>query len=192
MLAGLCRYVHLQRTPWSRTGGTGVTTDDGTGGSGSLLDRGVKRLSWARDHMPVLAGVRERLKEEGILDGVRVGMALHVEAKTGMLALSLEEAGAQVRLASCNPLSTDDSVSIALREHHGLATFACRGESDDEYYSHLDSVLDMAPNVVVDDGGDLVTIIHTRRTDLLPNIWGGCEETTTGVVRLRAMEREGA
>ena len=135
-----------------------------------LLDRGVKRLDWARDHMPVLAGVRQRLKEEGVLEGVRIGMALHVEAKTGMLALSLEEAGAQVRLASCNPLSTDDSVAIALREHHGLATYACRGESDEEYYANLDSVLDLAPQVVVDDGGDLVTILHTRRTDLLEGI----------------------
>jgi adenosylhomocysteinase len=142
--------------------------------------------------MPVLAGVRKRLKEEGILEGVKVAMALHVEAKTGMLALTLEEAGAQVRLASCNPLSTDDSVSIALREHYGLATYARRGESDEEYYSNLDAVLDISPNVVVDDGGDLVTILHTRRTDLLDNIWGGCEETTTGVVRLHAMERDGA
>ena len=169
-----------------------VRADQEEDHSGDLLDRGVKRLEWARDHMPVLAGVRERLKEEGILDGVRVGMALHVEAKTGLLALSLEEAGAQVRLASCNPLSTDDSVSIALREHHGLATYACRGESEKEYYANLDSVLDLSPQVVVDDGGDLVTILHTRRTDLLEGIWGGCEETTTGVVRLKAMEREGA
>ncbi|NIP34583.1 MAG: adenosylhomocysteinase [Thermoplasmata archaeon] len=169
-----------------------VRTIDEEGSSGGLLDRGIKRLAWARDHMPVLAGVRKRLKDEGVLEGVRVGMALHVEAKTGMLALTLVEAGAQVRLASCNPLSTDDSVSIALREHHGLATFACRGESDEEYYSHLDSVLDLVPQVVVDDGGDLVTLLHTRRTDLLEHVWGGCEETTTGVVRLRAMERDGA
>ncbi len=142
--------------------------------------------------MPVLAGVRERLKEEGVLEGVRVGMALHVEAKTGMLALTLEEAGAQVRLASCNPLSTDDSVSLALREHHGLATYACRGETEEEYYAHLDSVLDLVPQVVVDDGGDLVTLLHTTRTDLLEHVWGGCEETTTGIVRLKAMERDGA
>ena len=169
-----------------------MRTEDEDRSAGALLDRGVKRLEWARDHMPVLAGVRERLAEEGVLEGVRVGMALHVEAKTGMLALSLEEAGAEVRLASCNPLSTDDSVSLALREHHGLATYACRGESEEEYYSHLDSVLDLVPQVVVDDGGDLVTLLHTRRTDLLEHVWGGCEETTTGVVRLRAMEREGA
>ena len=169
-----------------------MRTYDEEGPGVDLLGRGIKRLEWARDHMPVLAGVRERLKDEGVLEGVRVGMALHVEAKTGMLALTLEEAGAQVRLASCNPLSTDDSVSIALREHHGLATYACRGESEEEYYSHLDSVLDLVPQVVVDDGGDLVTLLHTTRTDLLEHVWGGCEETTTGVVRLRAMEREGA
>jgi len=165
---------------------------DGEEGKGGLLERGIHRLEWARDHMPVLAGVRERLLDEGILEGVRVGMALHVEAKTGMLALTLEEAGAQVRLASCNPLSTDDSVSLALREHHGLATYARRGESEEEYYANLDAVLDLAPQVAVDDGGDLVSILHTRRTDLLDGVWGGCEETTTGVVRLRAMERDGA
>ena len=157
----------------------------------TLLDRGIHRLEWARDHMPVLAGVRERLEREGTLEGVRVGMALHVEAKTGMLALSLEEAGAKVRLASCNPLSTDDSVSTALREHHGLETYACRGETEDEYYSHLNSVLDLGPQVAVDDGGDLVTLLHTTRRDLLEGVWGGCEETTTGVVRLRAMEADG-
>ena len=166
--------------------------DDDDGSSGSLLERGVRRLEWARDHMPVLAGVRERLIREGTLEGVRVGMALHVEAKTGMLALSLEEAGAQVRLASCNPLSTDDSVSVALNEHFGLATYASRGESEEDYYSHLNSVLDLAPQVVVDDGGDLVTLLHTTRSDLLDGVWGGCEETTTGIVRLKAMERDGA
>jgi adenosylhomocysteinase len=167
--------------------GTGNDIDDS-----ELLNKGIKRLEWARDRMPVLAGVRERLSSSGALEGVRVGMALHVEAKTGLLALTLAEAGAQVRLASCNPLSTDDCVAIALREHHGLPTFARRGETGDEYYSNLDTVLDLAPQVVVDDGGDLVTILHTRRTDLLEGIWGGCEETTTGVVRLRAMESEGA
>jgi adenosylhomocysteinase len=150
------------------------------------------RLEWARDRMPVLAGVRERLVEEGTLEGVRVGMALHVEAKTGMLALTMAEAGAEVRLASCNPLSTDDSVATALREHHELPTFACRGETQDEYYQHLNSVLDHRPQVVVDDGGDLVKLLHTERRDLLADVWGGCEETTTGVVRLRAMEKDGA
>jgi len=166
--------------------------DEGCEGAEGLADRGQRRLAWARDHMPVLAGVRRRLAREGALKGVRVGMALHVEAKTGTLALALVEAGAEVRLASCNPLSTDDSVAIALRERHSLPTFARRGEAQEEYYSNLDKVLDMRPQVVVDDGGDLTTIVHTRRRDLLEGIWGGCEETTTGVVRLRAMAKEGA
>ena len=157
-----------------------------------LLDKGIKRLEWARDRMPVLAGVRKRLKAEGILKDVRVGMALHVEAKTGILALSMMEAGAKVHLASCNPLSTDDSVALALNEHHGLPTFASRGETEEEYYDHLSSVLELGPQVAVDDGGDLVTLLHTKRRDLLPGVWGGCEETTTGVIRLRAMEAEGA
>jgi adenosylhomocysteinase len=156
------------------------------------LEKGIKRLEWARDRMPVLAGVRERLKSEGTLDGVRVGMALHVEAKTGMLALSMAEAGAKVHLASCNPLSTDDSVALALNEHFGLPTFASRGETEEEYYEHLASVLEIAPQVAVDDGGDLVTMLHTQRRDILPEVWGGCEETTTGVIRLKAMEAEGA
>jgi len=166
--------------------------DEGCEGVEGLAERGQRRLVWARDHMPVLAGVRRRLAREGALEGVRVGMALHVEAKTGQLALALVEAGAEVRLASCNPLSTDDSVAIALRERHSLPTFARRGEAPEEYYSNLDKVLDMRPQVVVDDGGDLTTIVHTRRRDLLEGIWGGCEETTTGVVRLRAMAKEGA
>ena len=157
-----------------------------------LVERGVMRLDWAKDHMPVLAGIRERLKRQGTLEGVRIGMALHVEAKTGMLALTLAEAGAKVHLASCNPLSTDDSVAIALNERHGLPTFARRGETEQEYYDHLDSVLQLGPQVAVDDGGDLVTLLHTKRRDLLGDVWGGCEETTTGVVRLRAMEAEGA
>ncbi len=161
---------------------------DGT----DIVERGRRRLEWAKDHMPVLASVRERLSREGTLEGVRVGMALHVEAKTGILALSLADAGAEVRLASCNPLSTDDSVSLALNECHGLPTYACRGETEEEYYSHLSSVLDLGPQVAIDDGGDLVTLLHTERRDLLPGVWGGCEETTTGVVRLRAMEAEGA
>jgi len=166
--------------------------DEGCEGHGDLLERGARRLEWARDHMPVLGRVRRRLSKEGALRGVRVGMALHVEAKTGQLALALAEAGADVRLASCNPLSTDDSVATALRESRSLPVFARRGEGHDEYYRNLDSVLDMRPNVVVDDGGDLTQILHTRRRDLLADVWGGCEETTTGVVRLRAMAREGA
>lgn len=166
--------------------------EKGCEGGDGLAEKGARRLEWARDHMPVLGRVRRRLATEGSLKGVRVGMALHVEAKTGQLALALVEAGAEVRLASCNPLSTDDSVATALRERSSLPVFARRGEGREEYYRNLDSVLDMRPNVAVDDGGDLVNILHTRRRDLLADVWGGCEETTTGVVRLRAMARDGA
>jgi len=141
--------------------------------------------------MGVLAEVRDRLAREQTLKGLKIGMALHVEAKTGMLALALAEAGAQVRLASCNPLSTDDSVALALREHYGLETFARRGEDQEEYYANLNAVLDMGPDFVIDDGADLITMLHTSRRELLDRVKGGNEETTTGVLRLRAMAEEG-
>jgi len=156
-----------------------------------LLGKGVRRLEWARAHMGVLAEVRDRLAREQTLKGLKIGMALHVEAKTGMLALALAEAGAQVRLASCNPLSTDDSVALALREHYGLETFARRGEDQEEYYANLNAVLDMGPDFVIDDGADLITMLHTSRRELLDRVKGGNEETTTGVLRLRAMAEEG-
>jgi adenosylhomocysteinase len=156
-----------------------------------LIDKGVRRLEWARAHMGVLRAIRERLVEDRTLKGVKVAMALHVEAKTGILALTLAEAGAKVRLASCNPLSTDDSVAVALRKHYGLDTYAKKGESNEEYYANLNAVLDMEPDFVIDDGADLITILHTTRRDLLGNVKGGNEETTTGVVRLRAMAAEG-
>jgi len=156
-----------------------------------LVEKGVKRLEWARAHMAVLKDIKERLVKERTLEGVKVGMALHVEAKTGILALTLAEAGAKVRLASCNPLSTDDSVARALKERYGLDTYAKKGESNEEYYANLNAVLDMGPDFVIDDGADLITILHTERRDLLKNVKGGNEETTTGVVRLRAMAAEG-
>lgn len=156
-----------------------------------LLLKGRRRLEWAESHMRVLNIIGKRLIEEGGLRGAKVGMALHVEAKTGMLAVSLARAGAEVRLASCNPLSTDDSVALALKEVHGIKVYAKKWETTEEYYSNLNSVLDMRPDFVIDDGADLITILHTTRRDLLPGIKGANEETTTGVVRLRAMAKEG-
>ncbi len=155
------------------------------------VEKGVKRLKWAKDHMKVLKRVRESVKKAGHLDGVKISMALHVEAKTGILGLSLREAGATVKMASCNPLSTDDSVAKALREEYGLDVYAKRGESEEEYYKNLNLILDQDPDVIIDDGGDLISLVHTTRRDLLDNIKGGAEETTTGIVRLRAMESEG-
>lgn len=152
---------------------------------------GVRRLEWARTHMPVLAAVRRDLKRSKALEGVRIGMALHVEAKTGVLALTLREVGATVRLASCNPLSSDDRVVLALRDHHGLDVYAKKGETTEEYYDNLHKVLDGKPRIVIDDGADLVHLLHKDRTDLLGDIVGGNEETTTGVIRLRAMAQAG-
>ncbi len=153
--------------------------------------KGTLRLEWAREHMDVMKAVRRELKESGALEAVRIAMALHVEAKTGILALTLQEAGAKVRLASCNPLSTDDSVAEALNEEYGLETYARKGESNEEYYSNLNRVLDIRPDIVIDDGADLIFLLHTDRKELIDGIWGANEETTTGVVRLRALEKEG-
>ena len=157
-----------------------------------LLKKGSLRLHWAETHMPVLMDIRRRFKEEQPLAGVKIGMALHTEAKTGMLAITLADAGAKIRLASCNPLSTDDSVALALREEYGLDVYAKKWESQSEYYNNLNTVLNMAPDLIIDDGADLIAMAHTSRKDILPNVKAANEETTTGVVRLRAMASDGA
>ncbi|MGQ0798335.1 MAG: adenosylhomocysteinase [Methanobacteriota archaeon] len=156
-----------------------------------LTDRGVARIEWARAHMPVLATIREELRRSKALKGLKIGMALHTEAKTGVLALSLREAGASVRLASCNPLSTDDSVAAALAQTHGLEVYARKYQTTETYYENLHKVLDLKPDLVIDDGADLIFLLHTKRKELLGTIRGGNEETTTGVQRLRAMEKDG-
>ncbi|MCK5397144.1 MAG: adenosylhomocysteinase, partial [Thermoplasmata archaeon] len=156
-----------------------------------LLRKGIDRLEWARTHMDVLNQIGQEIKDNGTLDGLKIGMALHVEAKTGILALTLQEAGAKVRLASCNPLSTDDSVAIALNEEYGLETYAKKGEDRDEYYSNLENVLAIDPELTIDDGGDLIYLLHTSHRDKLARVIGGNEETTTGIIRLKAMEAEG-
>ena len=157
-----------------------------------LVEKGKKRLEWARDHMPVIEKVKEEISKRGLLEDKNISMALHVEAKTGILALSLKEAGANVKMASCNPLSTDDSVAEALREEYDMDVYAKRGQTEEEYYGNLVSTLTHEPDVVIDDGGDLISLIHTEREDLIEGIAGGAEETTTGVVRLRAMEKDGS
>ena len=159
--------------------------------SQQLLIKGIDRLEWARTHMDVLNQIGKEIKDNGALEGKTIGMALHVEAKTGILALTLQEAGAKVRLASCNPLSTDDSVAFALNQEYGLETFAKKGENRDEYYSNLESVLALNPEITVDDGGDLLFLLHTKHRDKLPGVIGGNEETTTGIIRLKAMEAQG-
>ena len=157
-----------------------------------LGDVGARRIEWARDHMPVLAAIRDELKQKKTLRGLRIGMALHVEAKTGVLALSLREAGATIRLSSCNPLSTDDSVATALAETYGLEVYAKKWQTNEAYYANLHKVLDLKPDLIIDDGSDLVNLLHTKRRELLEGVRGANEETTTGIIRLRAMERDGA
>jgi len=156
------------------------------------VDEGGLKIEWARDHMPVLARLVKASSRVKPLKGVSVGMALHLEAKTAVLVLALRDAGAEVRVAGCNPLSTDDTVARALVERHGVSAYGHRGESTKEYYKALDDVLDGKPQVVVDDGADLISVLHTRRRKDLKRVVGANEETTTGVVRLKAMEADHA
>ena len=156
-----------------------------------LLKQGSLRLHWVETHMPVLQEIRKNFIKEQPLAGLKIGMALHTEAKTGMLAITLADAGANIRLASCNPLSTDDSVATALRDEYGLDVFAKKWETEEEYYSNLNAVLNMGPDFIIDDGADLITMAHTTRTDILANIKAANEETTTGVTRLKAMAEDG-
>ncbi len=156
-----------------------------------LLEEGIRRIEWARAHMGVVGAIRSRFEEEQPFAGLRVGMALHVEAKTCNLALALQAGGADVRLAGCNPDSTDDRVVVAMNEHYGLPTKAKKGQNSEEYYASLEWVLDHKPHLVIDDGGDLGFLAHTKRTDALDQIIGGAEETTTGVIRFAAMHKEG-
>ena len=157
-----------------------------------LIESGNMKMDWARNHMPVLAVVREKFEEEKPLKGLKVGMALHVEAKTAVLVETLAAGGAEVSITGCNPLSTQDDVALALGTRKNISCFARYGVGSQEYYEAIDRVLDFKPDITIDDGADLIFKLHKERTDLLPNILGGCEETTTGVHRLHAMEKEGA
>ncbi len=141
--------------------------------------------------MPVLATIRERFIREKPFTGMRIGMALHVEAKTANLVHTLAAGGAEVYITGCNPLSTQDDVAEALNHVDGVSCYAKRGASVGEYYEAIDRVLDARPGITIDDGMDLIHYLHTKRRELLPGVIGGCEETTTGIHRLRAMARDG-
>ena len=158
----------------------------------ALADQGQDRIQWALHEMPVLRGLTARFASERPLQGVRMGGCLHITTETAALALTLKAGGADLVLCASNPLSTQDDVAAALVEHHGIAVHAIRGESTGVYYRHINAVLDHCPVITMDDGADLVSEIHKTRTGLLGTMIGGTEETTTGVVRLRAMAREGA
>ncbi len=155
-----------------------------------MTHTGEQKIQWAAQYMPVLNAIRDRFEKEKPLAGQRIGMALHVEAKTACLVRTLAAGGAEVYITGCNPLSTQDDVADALREG-GVACYAKRGCSNDEYYAAIDKVLDARPTLTIDDGMDLINRVHIDRRDVLPGITGACEETTTGIHRLRAMQADG-
>ncbi len=155
----------------------------------SLADKGKLKIEWAENFMPILEAIKRRFEMERPFKGVKVGMALHLEAKTAALVKTFVSGGAQVAITSCNPETTQDDVAAALTEYANV--YAWRGETEDEYYENIERVLDYEPNIVIDDGADLIVHLHKRKGELMNNVYGGCEETTTGVTRLRNMEREG-
>jgi len=153
---------------------------------------GRRKIDWAFQHMPILTAIREEFESDRPLEGQTIGMAMHVEAKTAALVETLAAEGATVAITGCNPLSTHDDVSAALDAHPDITSYARRGVDDDEYYAAIEAVIAHEPTVTVDDGMDLVAAIHEDHPELIDGIVGGCEETTTGVHRLRAMDADGA
>jgi adenosylhomocysteinase len=157
----------------------------------NLADAGKKRIEWAWANMPVCRMIRARFEKERPLEGVRIAACLHVTTETANLVRSLKAGGAEVALCASNPLSTQDDVVASLVAHEKISTFAVKGEDAERYYGHINATLDTKPTITMDDGADLVSTLHTKRTELLAGVKGGTEETTTGVIRLRSMERNG-
>ena len=156
-----------------------------------LADKGKLRIEWAEQNMPVLRLIRERIRKEKPLKGVRLSACLHVTTETACLVQTLKEAGADVVLCASNPLSTQDDVAASLVRHTEIPVFAIKGEDNDTYYKHIYAALDLNPNITMDDGADLVSILHSKRRHLLSNVIVGTEETTTGVIRLKSMADKG-
>jgi adenosylhomocysteinase len=157
----------------------------------SLVGKGVTRIEWAARDMPVLRSIRHRFERERPLAGIRLAACLHVTTETANLAITLKAGGADVALCASNPLSTQDDAAAALAHEYGIATYAIKGEDNETYYRHIHAALDTRPHLTMDDGADTVGVIHSDRRDLLQEIIGGTEETTTGVIRLRAMQQDG-
>ncbi len=157
----------------------------------SLAESGRSRIEWSASFMPVLAQIRERFEHEKPLAGVRIGACLHVTTETANLMLALQAGGAEIELCASNPLSTQDDVAAALSESYAIPTHAIKGEDNATYYKHIEAVVATKPHMTMDDGCDLVTTIYTKHNHLLADMIGGCEETTTGVIRLHAMEKDG-
>ncbi|RUM59199.1 MAG: adenosylhomocysteinase [Persephonella sp.] len=156
-----------------------------------LAEKGKLRIEWAEMDMPVLRQIRERFKKEKPLKDVRIAACLHVTTETANLMITLKEGGAEVYLTASNPLSTQDDVAAALVKEFDIPVFAIHGEDRETYYKHLYAVLEKKPNITMDDGGDLISTLHKEKQDLLPEVLGGTEETTTGVIRFKAMEKDG-
>jgi len=156
-----------------------------------LADMGKKRIEWASQSMKVLQIIRKEFIKHQPLKAIRISACLHVTAETANLGIALRDGGAEVVLCASNPLSTQDDVAASLVRDHGIPVFAIKGEDNDSYYSHILAALDHKPHITMDDGADLVTVMHTKRQDALDGVIGGTEETTTGIIRLRAMAKEG-
>ena len=156
----------------------------------ALAEAGRQRIEWAAREMPVVKQIRERFTAEKPLKDIRISACLHITSETANLAITLKEGGADVILCASNPLSTQDDVAAALVEYD-IPTNAIKGENEETYYKHINTALDNKPQLTVDDGADLVTTLHTKRIDLIKNVLGGTEETTTGVIRLRSLEKAG-
>ncbi len=157
----------------------------------NLAEQGKRRIEWAFHSMPVLQAIRKELIKNRPLAGIRISACLHVTTETANLMIALRDGGAEVVLCASNPLSTQDDVAASLVKDYGIPTFAIKGEDHETYYKHITAALDHKPHITMDDGCDLVTTLHTQRRELLDGVLGGTEETTTGVIRLKAMAREG-
>src|SRR6186713_3540025 len=158
----------------------------------ALAPEGVRRIEWADRQMPVLAAIRDRFEREQPLSGYRVSACLHVTTETANLMRTLKAGGADVVLCASNPLSTQDDVAAALVDEYDIAVFAIKGEDNDTYYQHIEAAVDHKPQITMDDGADVIGVLHSARREQLGDVIAGTEETTTGVVRLKALERDGA
>lgn len=156
-----------------------------------LAKKGALRIEWANEYMPVLTLIRKRFAKEKPLKGTKVAACLHVTTETANLMIALKAGGADTVLCASNPLSTQDDVAASLVKHHKIPVYAIKGENNKTYYDHINKALDMKPHVTMDDGADLVSTIHKQRRNLIDKLIGGTEETTTGVIRLRALEKKG-
>src|SRR6266571_1932403 len=158
----------------------------------ALATEGKRRIEWADRQMPVLAAIRDRFEREQPLSGYRIAACLHVTTETANLMRTLKAGGADIVLCASNPLSTQDDVAAALVEEYDISVFAIKGEDNDTYYQHIEAAVDHKPQLTMDDGADVIGVLHSHRREQLGDIVGGTEETTTGVIRLRALERDGA